>query len=351
MSLLLLSTLLLAPRSQATFNPEAAAQPAPRYAIEAKLARKITATMTWTEQAPNLAASEWIVYAASLPNMPGRQVNVGSTMNWPTKTVVESGPLQQEVLLAQVPVKMDALKDKMEVVVTYKAELYSRHLVQLPAKAKAPEVAALDPKLRALYVAKTDLIDFEDKGFQKWLEQQKLQKGAAESEVDFARRVYKVIAKGFTYEYMDKMDRHANAVCQAGKSDCGGLGIVFVAALRAYGIPARLVSGRWAFSAKPGAADPYQYHVKSEFFAEGIGWVPVDVSSGIYDKSPGGLASFGHESGDFLVMHFDHGLVLDTIHFGEKTATFLQTPALWATGKGSFEGSSLTQDWQVMNVK
>jgi transglutaminase-like putative cysteine protease len=343
MQLLLLGAVLLAPQ------PQVNTQPAPRYAIETKFARKVVATITWDKNAPNLKATEWVIFAPAAPNMPGRQVNVTSSMSLPNKVLSELSPLHQHVLRAQMPVKSDALKSKVHLQVTYKADLYSRNLVQLPADAKAP-VVALDAKMQAHFLATTDLINFKDKAFQKWLDQHKLRKGASESDVDFARRVYLVITKGFTYEYKDSMDRHATVVCQAGKSDCGGLAIVFVSALRANGVPARLVAGRWAFSADPKSGDPYQYHVKAEFFAQGVGWVPADLSSGLNDKSPGGLAYFGHESGDFLVLHFDHGLILDTVHFGKQTLTWLQLPAIWATGTGSFDSSSDTQDWQVKNV-
>jgi transglutaminase-like putative cysteine protease len=350
MQLLLLGALLAAPQPPAKLQAETTAQPAPRYAIETKLARKVVATMTWDKNAPNLKATEWVIFAPAAPNMPGRQVNVTSTLSLPNKVLSELSPLHQHVLRAQVPVKSDALKSKVHLQVTYKADLYSRNLMELPADAKAPVVAALDAKTHAHFLASTDLINFKDKAFQKWLEQHKLRKGASESEVDFARRAYLVITKGFTYEFKDSMDRHATVVCQAGKSDCGGLAIVFVSALRASGVPARLVAGRWAFSADPKCSDPYQYHVKAEFFVQGVGWVPADLSSGLNDKSPGGLTFFGHESGDFLVLHFDHGLVLNTVHFGHQTLTWLQLPAIWATGTGSFDNSSDTQDWQVKNV-
>jgi hypothetical protein len=350
MHLLLVSALLAVPQSPVKLEPQANAQPAPRYAIESKLARKVVATMSWTKHAPDLKASEWVIIAPIAPNMPGRQVNVSSTMSWPTKTLTEMSPLHQHVLRAQLPVKSDTLKSKVDVQVTYKADLHARNLVELAADAKAPVVPALDAKTKALFLAATDLINFKDKAFGKWLDQHKLRKGADENDVDFGRRVYKVITKGFTYEYKDSMDRHATAVCNAGKSDCGGLAIVFVAALRARGVPARLVVGRWTVSADPKSGDPYQYHVKAEFFAHGVGWVPADLSSGLNDKSKGGVAFFGHESGDFLVLHFDHGLVLDTVHFGNQTVTWLQMPAIWATGTGSFNKSSDTQDWQVKNV-
>src|SRR5262249_48918831 len=161
---------------------------------------------------------------------------------------------------------------KVSVEVKYQAKLYSRHLVELAPEAQAPKVPELTTKTRSQFLAATELINFKAAAFQKWLDQFHLRKGATENDVDFGRRVYKVITKGFTYEWKGNMDRHATAICQAGKSDCGGLAIVFVSALRGNGVPARLVVGRWASSANLKSGDPYQYHVKAEFFAQGVGW-------------------------------------------------------------------------------
>src|SRR5205085_6623815 len=115
-------------------------------------------------------------------------------------------------------------------------------------------------------------------------------------------------------------------------SDCGGLSMLLVAALRAGGVPARTLYGRWAESAKPGEkADdqPFlQWHVKAEFYATGIGWVPVDMASGIlHDKSPEGLEFFGKDPGNFLTIHVDPNMMVDTKVDGQKTLMGLQRPA------------------------
>jgi len=69
--------------------------------------------------------------------------------------------------------------------------------------------------------------------------------------------------------------------------------------MRANGIPARLIGGRWADSQK---GDDGKYHVKSEFFAKGVGWVPVDSSGAMTDASGNEYARLGHDAGDFIAM-------------------------------------------------
>ncbi|MHC5054232.1 MAG: transglutaminase-like domain-containing protein [Planctomycetota bacterium] len=194
--------------------------------------------------------------------------------------------------------------------------------------------------------------DFGSPAVRAWLDANGLRRGAGEGEVDLARRVFQVIAKGSSYEYLGRQERTASHVARAGKSDCGGLATLFVAALRSQGVPARVLAGRWAKSARPGErAGPacyFQEHVKAEFFASGVGWVPADLSSAVvHDKSPGKLRYFGNDDGDFLTFHVDTDLELDTLHFGRKTVTYLQKAAYWATGSGDFEGAVVDEDWRV----
>jgi hypothetical protein len=192
----------------------------PRYAIESKLARKIEAHMTWTETAPNLKAEEWIVYAPSPPHLFGRQINVHATMNLPHETVAEFGPLHQQVLRSRVPPVAKGgpkavARNRIHVEVTYKADLYARHLVELGPDAHAPAIPKLTAANRAHYLAANDLLNFKEARFQKWLTQHKLHKGKAEHDIDFGKRAYRVVTTQFTYYWKDPMDWHVTAICQS----------------------------------------------------------------------------------------------------------------------------------------
>ncbi len=97
----------------------------------------------------------------------------------------------------------------------------------------------------------------------------------------------------------------------------------------------RILSGRWARNSEPGHNAADNPHVKAEFFATGVGWVPVDLGSAVTrDESSEGLGFFGTDNADFLVMHFDTDLEFDTVFFGRKTVEFVRAPAFWVTGDG-----------------
>src|SRR5262249_38411886 len=156
------------------------------------------------------------------------------------------------------------------------ATLWSRRLVRLRPgeRKKASPPLLLDPVERRLALAQGRQFDFGAEAFRRWLDGHALRRNAGEGEVDFARRVFLAIKESFTYAFSPRMDRHASRLCAAGESDCGGMSVVFVSALRARGIPARVLVGRWAQSSATQLNGKVfdQQHVKAEFYAEGVGW-------------------------------------------------------------------------------
>jgi hypothetical protein len=220
---------------------------------------------------------------------------------------------------------------------------------------KPPRVAPLPPETKQFFLAPSETLDFKSKEFQKWLEARALRRAARESDFEFAQRVFLQISKAFTYQWPVPHDGKASSTCRAARGDCGCVSAVFVSALRAGGIPARALVGRWATSQvpprKPGEQPDYQTHVKAEFFAEGIGWVPVDPTQALSDKSPTGLRFFGHDPGDFLVQHVDFDVLVDTIHFGRQRCSAMQGIPYWTTGSGSLDGTKTQENWQVRTVR
>lgn len=121
--------------------------------------------------------------------------------------------------------------------------------------------------------------------------------------MDLGRRVFLYIALHFKYGPTE-VD-----TVQSWTGDCGGLAWVFVRAMRANGVPARMIFGRWAGSEEPpkdGQPGFGQYHAKAEFFAHKLGWVGIDMSGGVGQQAGGNpLVCFGNEWGDFVVFDLD----------------------------------------------
>lgn len=96
-----------------------------------------------------------------------------------------------------------------------------------------------------------------------------------------ARRIYDHVVAGMSYDAEHQSwkgsTEHA-LVCAAG--NCNDIHALFISMARSLGIPARLVLGQALEPPPPGeeACELCGYHCWAEFFAAGLGWVPVDAS-------------------------------------------------------------------------
>jgi len=329
------------------------AEPKPAYVLESTPVQRIEAVLDGRAEHAGLSAREWILFAAKPPRLPS-QVDVSALLEPAGRSTVERSSLKRAVLWARLPVRGDTNKSSIHVNVRYRATLMARRLVESQPSDPKPRVSPLTPKQRREALAETPLIDFGTEPFPRWLEINKLHRHDDEGTIDFARRIFLIIKRNFEYEYLDDMDRRASHVCRTRKSDCGGLCVVFVAVLRANRVPARLLVGRWAKSSKPGRTVndvPYfETHVKAEFFADDVGWIPLDIACAINSKWSRQLKYFGNDPGDFLVMHLDDDLTLNTIHFGNRPVGLLQGISFWVVSTRDIEKLEIHERWRVRKL-
>ena len=325
-----------------------------RYAIERKPKKRVRALLNYQVHCPNMVASKWSVCAAIAPNFPGQDQTRTQMVPQPVESRDQS-PESREIV-GLVLSGQGALVNTLPVSITYEATLFSRVLRPVEPDTTPAPVPPLRNSDRANYLASRGDINHASPEFGTWLTREKLRREKTESDIDFAGRVYLRLKMLLQYDYQPLSSRVATHVCKVGKTDCGGHSILFVAVMRASGIPARVLYGRWATSAEPnstlGKTPYYQWHVKSEFYAREAGWVPVDLSGAVeYDKKdPKSLAYFGNDPGDFLTFHFNPNLVIDSGLFGKKPVHNLQYPMWWWTGQGSAEPKQITEGWQVTTV-
>ncbi len=122
--------------------------------------------------------------------------------------------------------------------------------------------------------------------------------------------------------------------------------------MRANGIQARTLAGRWAKLAvageELGSVSYSQFQVKAEFFAEDFRWVPADMAAAV-DRltTEAQLHYFVQDDGDFATMHLDHELEVDTVHFGQKTIRCPQGASYRMTGSGTLDNKKRPETWTV----
>ena len=85
-----------------------------------------------------------------------------------------------------------------------------------------------------------------------------------------------------------------------------------------------------------GGAINLQQHVRAEFYAAGVGWVPVDPAH----------KKFGTDDGNFLTFHVDPDLEVPW-PTGRQSVMLAQSVVYWTQGGGSLTGTTIEQDWQV----
>ncbi|MEI8375074.1 MAG: transglutaminase domain-containing protein [Planctomycetota bacterium] len=315
--------------------------------LETKPSQTIVATLTTEIAHPDAKVDEWYLYAPQVPNLPSQQA-VKTTFVPKGIIVREGSPLKRPVILARIT---DGRKE-VHTVLTIQATLMSRRLRALTPGQKAPEVPELSPESFKNQTCSTMTLDFTSKPFQAWMTGAGMKRHNGETDMAFARRVFAYIKHHFRYQWPTP-EHTASRTCVEGKSDCGGLSAVFASTMRANRVPARLLAGRWAKSQKPGdRIGVYgQWHVKAEFFARGVGWVPVDASGAVGDTRGGDFVFFGNDPGDAITMASGQDLLLDSFVSGKQNISVFQGITYWWRGSGEDKSHRFDDLWTVRKEK
>ncbi|MEY2892616.1 MAG: hypothetical protein RJA98_2524, partial [Pseudomonadota bacterium] len=195
--------------------------------------------------APKLEAKRWQFVVAGPATISGQRVV--------SVDLVPAGKKAQDRSVWHRPLligELDAGKrqgQRATSIWSMRLELRSRTLTD---GADQDPVPALPVAERAAALAANAVSDWTSEAFQHGLDTADLRPHEGEHALAFARRALRHV-RSLHYAYTNDLDRCASAVLANGASDCGGLGGLMVATLRAAGIPARLLVGRWAKSADP----------------------------------------------------------------------------------------------------
>lgn len=314
--------------------------------LEIKPSRQIKATLATEIAHPDAQVDEWIIYAPHVPNVPSQQ-NCKTSFEPAGETIHEASPLKQPLTLLDYK---DG-RQQVKTLLTIETTLQSRHLRALAPNERPPVLPDLTAEQVALFTRASSTTNFNDKAFRDWEQDAGLHRKPNERDIDFAFRAFSYIKHHFTYQWPTPAN-NAVKVCTSGKSDCGGLSTLFTATMRANGVPARLLGGRWASSQKPGekTGDYGQWHVKAEFFARDIGWIPVDSSGAVSDTNGRDRAYFGNDNGDHIAMAIDQDLQVNSLVSGMQTIGVIQGLLYWWRGRGPDKEAKYDELWTVETV-
>ena len=116
--------------------------------------------------------------------------------------------------------------------------------------------------------------------------QEVIRNAQARSDLEKARAIYEYIVDTVKYDKSGKGWGRGDIyyACDARRGNCTDFHAIFIGYARAVGIPAKFAIG---VPLPPGrdSGEIAGYHCWAEFFAPGVGWVPVDASEAAKDPS------------------------------------------------------------------
>jgi transglutaminase-like putative cysteine protease len=322
------------------------------YKLEVADVHKVSATITYEIRTKEYAPRKWMMFLHEPPETPSQSI-AGTKAEPEGQLVTEKSPLARKVRYIEVNVENPAPNASVKLRLDIEATLRSRKLVKLADGEKPPPVTPLTETERKYYLAPSLQANFDAPAFRDWLDAKKLHLGKDESPLDFAERILEVIRADVTY-YTDPYEaKTAAMVCKSNKTDCVGMSLLFVGAMRASSIPARLIVGRIA---SPNTADGLKVtnsdhpHVKAEMYLPGIGWVPVDASYANGNKGNPVKDYIGNDPGDLLILHVDCDLKApfpDRV----RNVRYMQLDAFYVVeGDGKFDGYFGRSGWEMKST-
>lgn len=331
----------------------AAAPPAdpPRHRIEAADHRRVTATTTYEVRAPGFAAAKWVAFVPQAPELPS-QTKVKTTVTPNGQAVADKSEPARPLVRVTVNNPKPDQQSKLVLKAEYSAVLRSRKLVPLADGEKPPAVKPLSAAERKAYTAADRFFDFDETPVRDWLAKHDLKLKSEESPIAFAARVVDVIRSGYEYKFdRDDPRKMASVVCRKAATDCGGMANLFAAAMRANGVPARVLVGRLAepraAGSKSGELEHNRPHARPEFFAAGVGWVPAEPAYANRDKGRPAADFVGTDPGDLLVLHVGYDLLLPLPEKPERAELLQLSPYVRGYGRGRFEPELGPTGWEV----
>jgi transglutaminase-like putative cysteine protease len=134
-----------------------------------------------------------------------------------------------------------------------------------------------DPKDLARYLRPDRLVPLDNQ-IRAWA-REVVEKANAHTDLEMARAIYNHVIATVKYDKTGKGWGRGDIyyACEARRGNCTDFHAIFIGYARAMGIPARFAIG-FPLPADRGEGQIAGYHCWAEFYAKGIGWIPIDAS-------------------------------------------------------------------------
>lgn len=141
-----------------------------------------------------------------------------------------------------------------------------------------------DAEELAEYLKPDRLVPLDDQ-IRAWA-REVVQKANAHTDLEMARAIYNHVVSTVKYDKTGKGWGRGDIyyACEERRGNCTDFHAIFIGFSRAVGIPARFAIG-FPLPADRGEGKIAGYHCWAEFYAKGIGWVPIDASEAAKNPS------------------------------------------------------------------
>jgi transglutaminase-like putative cysteine protease len=141
-----------------------------------------------------------------------------------------------------------------------------------------------DPKELRRWLNPDRLVPIDDK-IRTWA-REVVEAAHAHTDLEMARAIYNHVVSTMKYDKTGRGWGRGDIyfACDARRGNCTDFHAVFIGYCRALGIPARFAIG-FPLPAERGEGRIAGYHCWAEFYAKGIGWVPIDASEAAKDPA------------------------------------------------------------------
>jgi transglutaminase-like putative cysteine protease len=148
------------------------------------------------------------------------------------------------------------------------------HLRPVPASTGAAPLSAAE---RARWLAPDRMVPLDDT-IRKWA-REVVTAANAHTDLEMARAIYDHVVATVKYDKTGKGWGRGDIyyACDVRRGNCTDFHAIFIGYARAMGIPARFSIG-FPIPSERGAGSISGYHCWAEFYANGIGWIPIDAS-------------------------------------------------------------------------
>lgn len=182
-----------------------------------------------------------------------------------------------------------------------------------------------------------------------WMSKARLYRDASPNEIVFARKLLAAMEAMLSFKWDPAAPKGVGPCLARGWGSCGDLNSIAVSVLKAAGIPARLRQGRKVIGAQRLLKDGEDetYHVAAEFWADKVGWVPIEAStfSGPDLRTGGRLTTFlGLAEPAHFSKHYD-------IAWLDGTArSFQNCDWVFGSWRGTWDGWSMKTQYGFKTI-